>query len=92
MENRLKHKTHAVASPRLREWLGRIPLNLISSDVGIKKDTMLAVREGKPVRPEVLVTLMEVKRLWIIAEQHGNGALESALDLIRRSRRDYRNG
>jgi len=92
MENKRKHTTHAVASPRLREWMGRVPLNLISWDLGIKKDTMLAVREGKPVRPEVLVTLMEVKRLWIIAEQHGNGALESALDLIRRSRRDYRNG
>jgi hypothetical protein len=46
------------------------------------------VRNGKPARREVLAALMELKKLWINAEQ----CLESARDAMRRSRRDYKSG
>jgi hypothetical protein len=54
------------------------------------RHTLRSVRDRNPARREVLVTLMELKKLWINAEQCGS--LKSAWDSIRRSRRDYKNG
>jgi hypothetical protein len=90
MEDGRKHATHAVALLQLREWLGRIPLDLVSYHTGIDRHTLRSVRDGNPARREVLVALMELKKLWINAEQCGG--LKSARDAIRRSRRDYKNG
>jgi hypothetical protein len=90
IEDSRKHTTHAVASPQLREWLGRIPLDLVSCHKGIDRHTLRSVRDGRSARREVLVALMELKKLWINAEQCG--ALESARDVIRSARRGYKNG
>jgi hypothetical protein len=90
LDDNHKHKTHAVASLQLREWLGRIPLDLASYHMGIDRQTLRSVRDGKPARREILVTLMELKKLWINTEKCG--ALKSAQDAIRSSRRDYKNG
>jgi hypothetical protein len=85
-----KHATHAVASMQLREWMGRVPLDLCSYHMGIDRHTLRNVRNGKPARREVLAALTELKKLWINAEQCGG--LESARDAMRRSRRDYSSG
>jgi hypothetical protein len=89
-DKRRKHATHAIASTQLREWLGRAGLDLMSYHKGIDRHTLRNVRDGKPARREVLAALMELKKLWINAEQCGG--LESARDAMRRSRRDYKNG
>jgi hypothetical protein len=89
-DERRKHATHAAASTQLREWIGRVPLDLCSYHMGIDRHTLRNVRDGKPARREVLATLMELKKLWINAEQCGG--LESARDAMRRSRSDYKNG
>jgi hypothetical protein len=85
-----KHTTHVVASSQLRDWLERIPLDLVSYHTGIDRHTLRSVRDGNPARREVLLAVMELRKLWINAEQCG--ALKSARDAIRRSRRDYKNG
>jgi hypothetical protein len=85
-----KHATHAVASMQLREWMGRVPLDLCSYHMGIDRHTLRNVRNGKPARREVLAALTELKKLWINAEQCGG--LESARDAMRWSRRDYKSG
>jgi hypothetical protein len=89
-DEKRKHATHAVASTQLREWMGQVPLDLSSYHMGIDRHTLRNVRNGKPARRDVLATLMELKKLWINAEQCGG--LESARDVIRRSRRDYKSG
>jgi hypothetical protein len=89
-DQKRKHATHAVASTQLREWLRRVPLDLCSYHLGIDRHTIRTVRDGKPARREVLAALMELKKLWINAEQCGG--LESARDAMRRSRRDYKHG
>jgi hypothetical protein len=75
---------------RLREWMGRVPLDLSSYHMGIDRHTLRNVRNGKPARREVLAALTELKKLWINAEQCGG--LESARDAMRRSRRDHKSG
>jgi len=70
--------------------MGRIPLDLTSHHLGVDRHTLRNVRNGKPARREVLAALMELKKLWINAEQCGG--LESARDAMRRSRRDYKSG
>lgn len=90
MGDRRKHATHTVASTQLRRWLGRIPLDLVSYHAAVDRHTLRSVRDGNLARREVLVALMELKKLWINAEQCG--ALKSARDAIRGSRRDYKNG
>jgi hypothetical protein len=70
--------------------MGRIPLDLTSYHLGVDRHTLRNVRNGKPARREVLAALMELKKLWINAEQCGG--LESARDAMRRSRRDYKSG
>jgi hypothetical protein len=89
-EDRRKHPSHAVASTQLRELLGRIPLDLVSYHAGIDRHTLRNVRDGKPSRKEVLAALVELKKLWINAEQRGG--VKGARDSIRSSRRDYKNG
>ena len=90
LDDNRKHKTHAVASSQLREWLGRIPLDLASYHTGIDRHTLRSVREGNPARREVLAALKETKKLWINAERCGK--LKSVIDSIRQSRRDYKKG
>ena len=90
MDAKPKHASHAVASPQLREWLGRVPLDLVSYHLGIDRHTVRSVRDRKPARREVLAKLMELKKLWINAEK--SGGLKRARDAMRRSRRDYNNG
>jgi len=82
-----KHKTHAVASAELREWLGQVPLDLISYHKGIDRHTLRSIRNGKPARREALTKLEELKKLWMHAERC-NG-LEQAVNAIRRSRHEY---
>jgi hypothetical protein len=89
-DDRRKHATHAVASMQLREWLGRAGLDLLSYHNGVDRHTLRHVRDGRPARREVLVALMELKKLWVNAEQCGG--LKGAQDTLRRSRRDYKNG
>ena len=89
-EDNRSHTTHALASSQIRDWLGRIPLDLVSHHTGIDRHTLRSVRDGNPARREVLLALTELKKLWINAEQCG--ALKSAHDALRRSRRDYKNG
>jgi hypothetical protein len=85
-----KHSSHAVASSQLREWLGLIPLDLVSYHTGIDRHTLRSVRDGNPARREVLAALKETKKLWINAERCGE--LKSVIDSIRQSRRDYKKG
>jgi hypothetical protein len=68
MEDSRKHVTHAVASSQLRDWLKRTPLDPVSYHTGIDRHTLRSVRDGNPARREVLVALMELKKLWINAE------------------------
>ena len=75
---------------QLREWMGRVPLDLTSYHLGTDRHTLRNVRNGKPPRREVLAALTELKKLWINAEQRGG--LETAHDAMRRSRRDYKSG
>jgi hypothetical protein len=75
---------------QLREWMGRVPLDLCSYHMGIDRHTLRNIRNGKPARREVLAALMELKKLWINAEQCGG--LERAREAMRRSRRDYKSG
>ncbi len=89
-EDSRKHTTHAVASSQLRDWLGLIPLDLLSFRMGVDRHTLRSIRDGNPARREMLAALMELKKLWINAEECGG--LESARDAIRRSRRDYKSG
>jgi hypothetical protein len=85
-----KHKTHALALTQVREWLRRIPLDLVSYHIGVDRHTLRSVRDGKPARREILVILTELRKLWINVEQCG--ALKGAQDAIRSARRDYKNG
>ena len=89
MNTKRKHPSHAVASPQLREWLARpdVLLDLISYHIGIDRHTLRSIRDGSPVRREVLAAPMELKRLWKNTEQCG--ALAGTRESIRRSRRDY---
>jgi hypothetical protein len=89
-DEKRKHPTHAIASPQVREWLGRVPLDLISYHLGIDRHTLRNIRDGKRARKEVLAALKELKKLWINAEL--SGGLRNAQDAIRRSRCDYKNG
>jgi hypothetical protein len=90
MESSRKHASHAIASAQLRKWLGRVPLELISYHIGIDRHTLRSVRDGQLARKEVLAKLVDLKKLWINAEQ--SGTLNNAIGSLRRSRRDYRNG
>jgi hypothetical protein len=89
-DTRRKHATHVVASPQLRGWLGCVPLDQISYHLGVDRHTLRSVRDGKPARKKVLAKLMELKKLWINAEQSGD--LKRARSAVRHSRRDYVNG
>jgi hypothetical protein len=90
MENTRKHTTHTIASTPLRNWLMRVPLDLISFHANIDRHTLRSFRDGKPARREILVKLTELKKLWINAEK--SGALKIAQEAVRKSRRDYREG
>jgi hypothetical protein len=89
LEDSRKHKTHAVASMPLREWLKRVPLDLVSYHANIDRHTLRSVRDAKPARREILFTLAELKKLWLNAEKCG--ALKIAKEAVRKSRRDYTN-
>jgi len=88
--NKRKHATHGVGSTQLRAWLERVPLDLISYHLGVDRHTLRSVRDGKPARREILAKLMELKKVWISAEM--DGGLKRAQDVVRGSRRDYKEG
>jgi hypothetical protein len=90
MDAKQKHATHAVGSTQLRVWLQRVPLDLVSYHLGVDRHTLRSIREGKPARREILANLMELKKLWINAEQCGG--LKGAQEAIRRARPDYKKG
>ena len=50
LEDGREHTTHAVASFQLREWLGRVSLDLIHYHRGIDRHTLRSVRDGKPAQ------------------------------------------
>jgi hypothetical protein len=80
-EDSVKHSSHTVASPQLREWLKKVSLSLISKITGIKREHLRAIRDGSPGRRKTLAELADLKHRWTSAEQ--SGSLQHAIAAIR---------
>jgi hypothetical protein len=80
-EGGVKHTSHAVAPPQLREWLQSASLNLTSQITGIKREHLRAIRDGKPARRETLALLADLNQRWTKGKQ--SRSLEHAVAAIR---------
>lgn len=80
-KGKLRHSSHAVASPQVRDWLQAVSLSLISQITGIKREHLRAIRDGKRGRRKTLARLADLKQRWTKGQQ--SGSLQRAIMALR---------